>query len=68
MNRSKSDTGIFGTGEDVKYGVRSQMNLVCLGNPSIQCTGFWGKKNLPVELTGSSLNPSISEVLKKPLG
>ena len=35
MNRSKSDTGIFGTGEDVKYGVRSQKNLVCLGSPSI---------------------------------
>ena len=68
MNRSEFDTGIFGTGEDVIYGVRSQKNLVCLGRPSIQCTGFWGKKNLPAELMGSFLNPSISEALKKPLG
>ena len=33
MKRSKSDTGIFETGENVKYGVPSQKNLVCLGNP-----------------------------------
>ena len=33
MKRSKSDAGIFETGENVKYGVHLQKNLVCLGNP-----------------------------------